>query len=114
MKKKSDMLQFPEVTDGDWGYIKFTKLWKVMTLRKLNQQFLLDHGIAKETIRRLKSNGNVSCVTLAKLCYILDVKPYQIMDYREPDPQWAKEGRKRRQEQLAREAAEREKQNKKE
>lgn len=77
----------------EYGYIDFSKLWTLLQKKKLNRQYLINHGIHKTTLYKLVSNENVTCEVIAKLCYILDTQPKNIMEYipvseeSAPDPQ---------------------------
>ena len=69
---------------GDHGYLDFTKLWEFIEKKGKNKQFLLNNGLHKGTIYHLVRNESVSAGTIASLCYLLDAKPNQIMEYVPP------------------------------
>lgn len=70
---------------GERGIIDFAKLWDLMKRKGKNKQYLLDNGMSKGTIYNLVRNNDVTCGTIANLCYLLDCKPHQIMEYVKPE-----------------------------
>lgn len=73
---------------GKDGYISFTRLWDLLEKRGKNKQWLLNNGIHKATIYKLVRDENVTCEVIAKLCFLLNVTPKNIMDYIPPgDPE---------------------------
>lgn len=69
----------------EYGYIDFSKLWEVMKRKGHKKQYLLNNGIHKTTLYKLANNENVTCEVIAKLCYILNTQPKNIMEYIYPD-----------------------------
>ena len=67
-----------------YGIISFDKLWQVLERKKLNKQYLLNHGLNKNTIYKLVRNDTITTETICKLCFLLKCKPGQIMDYIQP------------------------------
>lgn len=65
-----------------YGYIDFSKLWTLLEKKKLNKQYLINNGIHKTTLYKLVNNENVTCEVIAKLCYILDTQPRNILEYK--------------------------------
>ncbi len=70
---------------GDYGKIDFSGLWSVMEKKKLNKQWLRNHGIHANTVAKLVKNENVTCDVIATLCYLLDVQPNRIMKFVPPE-----------------------------
>lgn len=63
--------------------IVFDKLWDTMKAKHMSTYVLRDRfGIDSRTIRRLRTNQNVTTDTLDKLCRILDCQLYEIAEYR--------------------------------
>lgn len=53
--------------------IDFSPLWKIMSRKGVTQYALLKHGVIdNKTLNRLKNNGNVTLLTLEKLCAFLN------------------------------------------
>lgn len=71
---------------GEYGYIDFSKLWKYMEKKKVNKQYLLNNGLNKGSLYKLVNNENVTCEVIAKLCYILDTQPKNILEYKRAEP----------------------------
>ena len=68
-----------------YGIISFEKLWQVLERKKLNKQYLLNHGLNKNTIYKLVRNDTITTDTICKLCFLLKCKPQQILDYIPPE-----------------------------
>ena len=63
------------------GVISFYPLRKLMKKKNIKQQYLIDNGIHRATVYKLKNNQNVNCEVIAHLCYILKCQPKDIMKY---------------------------------
>lgn len=70
----------------EYGKMNYDKLWSVLERKKLNKQFLLNHGLNKSTIYKLVRNDTITTETICKLCFLLNCKPQQIMEYIPPEP----------------------------
>lgn len=68
-------------TYGDNGLIVFKKLWILLENKGLNKQWLRNNGIHARTITKLSKNENINCESIAKICYLLDCQPNDIMEY---------------------------------
>lgn len=66
---------------NELGYICFDRLWETLAKRKHNQQWLINNGVHRATIYKLKDNKNVNCEVIIKLCYLLNCQPKDIMEY---------------------------------
>ena len=62
--------------------IDFTPLWETMKRKKFTQYQLLKSGIDHKTLDALKKNKNITLLTLAKLCRILDCTPNDIVRFK--------------------------------
>ena len=62
--------------------ISFDRLWKTMDKKGVSTYVLREKcGIDSKTVRRLKANENVETKTLDKLCFVLDCKIEDIVEY---------------------------------
>lgn len=62
--------------------IVFNRLWETMKTKNISTYILREKfNIESRTIRRLKSNQNVTTDTLNKLCNILECKLEDIAEY---------------------------------
>ena len=62
--------------------ISFDRLWKTMNEKGVSTYTLREKcGIDSKTVRRLKGNENVETKTLDKLCFALDCKIEDIVEY---------------------------------
>ena len=62
--------------------IKYDKLWETMKNKNVSTYYLREKGgIDSKTIRRLKANENIETKTLDKLCFALNCKIEDIMEY---------------------------------
>lgn len=62
--------------------IIFDKLWATMKSKGISTYTLREkHAIESKTIRRLKTNQNVTTATLDKLCTILDCDLHDIAEH---------------------------------
>ena len=69
-----------------YGKMNYDKLWSVMERKKINKQYLLNHGLNKSTIYKLVRNDTITTETICKLCFLLNCKPSQILEYIPPEP----------------------------
>jgi len=65
------------------GNISFEKLFHVLENKKKNKQYLIDNGIHRATIYKFVNNDNVTTAELSKVCYLLDCKIQDIMEYKQ-------------------------------
>lgn len=68
----------------EFGKMDFSKLWQTMERKKVNKQYLLNNGLNKTTIYKLVRNDTITTETICKLCYLLNCKPGNIMEYMPP------------------------------
>ncbi len=63
--------------------ISYEPLWCTMKEKKVTTYALMNkHGIRKSTIDRLKHQKNVTILTLARLCEILDCRIEEVVEYK--------------------------------
>ena len=68
----------------EFGKMDYSKLWQTMERKKINKQYLLNHGLNKTTIYKLVRNDTITTETICKLCYLLNCKPGNVMEYMPP------------------------------
>ena len=68
----------------EYGKMDYSKLWQTMERKKINKQYLLNHGLNKTTIYKLVRNDTITTETICKLCFLLNCKPQQILEYMPP------------------------------
>lgn len=61
--------------------IDYSPLWKTMNDKQISQYKLLKEGIDNKTLDKLKKNGNITLLTLEKLCNILECTPNDILKF---------------------------------
>lgn len=59
---------------------RYTPLWKTMEEKGVTQYQLLKAGIDNRTLDSLKKGRNITMVTMARLCRILDCTPNDIVE----------------------------------
>ena len=62
--------------------IDYTPLWETMKKKEISQYRLLKGGIDNRTLDSLKKNGNITMLTLEKLCNILECSADDIVRFR--------------------------------
>lgn len=67
---------------GENGYIDFSKLWEMLDRKGKNKQYLLNNGFSKVVLYKLVNNENVTCEIIARLCYLLNTQPKNILEYK--------------------------------
>lgn len=66
----------------DDSVISYSPLWLTMKRKNISQYKLLQSGVDNKTLDRLKHNKNVTVLTIAKLCFILDCLPNDIIEFK--------------------------------
>lgn len=61
--------------------IDFGPLWETMRKKKVSQYHLIKNGVDNKTLNKLKNNGNITILTLEKLCRLLDCTPNDILEF---------------------------------
>lgn len=62
--------------------IEYTPLFKTMKEKHISQYYLLKHGLDNRTLDKLKKGGNITMLTLEKLCDIIDCTPNDIIRFK--------------------------------
>lgn len=61
--------------------IDFSPLWETMKIKGVSQYRLLKSGIDNKTLDAIKKNGNITLLTLEKICIILECTPNDIVRF---------------------------------
>lgn len=61
--------------------LDYSPLWDTMEKRKISQYRLLKAGIDNKTLDTLKKGGNITLLTLEKLCDILECTPNDVVRF---------------------------------
>lgn len=62
--------------------IDFSPMWKLMEEKGISQYYLLKKvGIDNKTLYNMKNNGNITLLTLEKLCRALQCTPNDIVRF---------------------------------
>lgn len=70
---------------GKHGIISFERLKTLLKEKGLNKQWLRNNGVHANTVAKLGKNENVTCEVISHLCYLLECKPEDIMEYIPPE-----------------------------
>lgn len=63
--------------------IDYSPLWALMKEKEISQYYLLKKcGIDNKTLDSIKKNGNITVLTLEKLCVALNCTPNDILQFR--------------------------------
>ena len=65
--------------------IDFKPLWETMVQKKVTQYQLIKNGIDNKTLDKLKKNGNITLLTLEKLCRLLDCTQNEIVAFHDKE-----------------------------
>lgn len=61
--------------------LDYTPLWETMKRKGISQYRLLKSGVDNKTLDTLKKGGNITLLTVEKLCTILDCTPNEIVRF---------------------------------
>lgn len=62
--------------------IDFSPMWKLMKEKRISQYYLLKKvGIDNKTLYSIKKNGNITLLTLEKLCRAMQCTPNDIVRF---------------------------------
>ena len=61
--------------------LDYSPLWETMEKKGISQYRLLKSGIDNKTLDTIKKSGNITLLTLEKLCMILDCTPNDIIRF---------------------------------
>lgn len=65
--------------------ISYKPLWKTMKEKKVSQYKLINNGIDAKTLDSIKKSGNITLLTLEKLCRIIGCTPNDIVEFIDND-----------------------------
>ena len=63
--------------------LDYSPLWETMEQKGISQYRLLKSGIDNKTLDSLKKGGNITMLTLEKICNILDCTPNDVVRFAE-------------------------------
>lgn len=61
--------------------LDYSPLWETMEKKGISQYRLLKSGIDNKTLDTIKKGGNITLLTLEKLCAILECTPNEIIRF---------------------------------
>lgn len=61
--------------------IDFKPLWTTMKKKEVTQYQLIKNGVDNKTLDKLKKNGNITLLTLERLCRLLECTPNEIVEF---------------------------------
>ena len=61
--------------------LDYSPLWETMTARGISQYRLLKSGVDNKTLDTIKKGGNITMLTLEKICSILDCTPNDVIRF---------------------------------
>lgn len=61
--------------------IDYGPLWQTMREKGISQYQLLNLGIEKSLLERLRKNQNITALTIERLCNILECTPNDILTF---------------------------------
>lgn len=61
--------------------ISYKPLWKTMKKNNVSQYKLIKNDIDPKTIDSIKKNGNITLLTVEKLCKIIGCTPNDIVEF---------------------------------
>ena len=67
--------------------IDFTPLWETMGKKNISQYKLLKSDINNKTLDILKNDGNITLLTLEKICRACDCTPNEVVRFIEGESQ---------------------------
>lgn len=61
--------------------IDYSPLWQTMKAKGISQYQLLNRGIEKSLLERLRRNQNITVLSIERLCNILECTPNDILTF---------------------------------
>lgn len=61
--------------------IDYSPLWRTMQSKGISQYQLINNGIDKHLLERLRRNQNITALTIEKLCEVLECTPNDILTF---------------------------------
>lgn len=65
--------------------IDYSPLWITLKQKEITQYQLIKGGLDNKTLDKLKKNGNITLLTLEKLCCLLNCSPNEIVEFHNKD-----------------------------
>lgn len=63
--------------------LDYSPLWQTMKSKNISQYQLINQGVGKRLLERLRRNENITALTIEKLCMILDCTRNDILTFKE-------------------------------
>lgn len=64
--------------------LDYSPLWDLMKKKNISQYYLLKYcGLDNKTLASMKKNGNITLLTVEKLCKALDCTPNDIVRFKD-------------------------------
>lgn len=67
--------------------ITYEPLWKTLKAKGLSTYWLVEHGVSKGTIDRLKHGEPITTTTLNDLCNLISCQIEDVLSYTRDDPE---------------------------
>jgi len=67
--------------------ISYKPLWNTMKEKKVSQYRLIKNKIDPKTLDSIKKNGNITLLTLERLCHIIGCTPNDIIEFIDDEEQ---------------------------
>ncbi len=61
--------------------LDYSPLWKTMKEKQISQYDLINLGIGKSLLERLRKNQNITALSIEKLCLALDCTPNEVISF---------------------------------
>ena len=61
--------------------LDYSPLWETMKEKQISQYDLINQGVGKSLLERLRRNQNITALAIEKLCIILDCTPNDILSF---------------------------------
>ena len=62
--------------------LDYSPLWQTMKLKGISQYQLVNSGIEKSLLERLRRNQNITALSIEKLCLVLECTPNDIITFK--------------------------------
>lgn len=63
--------------------LDYSPLWKTMKQKGVSQYQLINQGIEKSLLERLRRNQNITALTIEKLCKLLECTPNDVITFKD-------------------------------
>lgn len=61
--------------------IDYSPLWQTMKQKGVSQYQLINYGIEKSLLERLRKNQNITLISIERLCRILECTPNDVFTF---------------------------------